>query len=66
MCSKKHIEYLEAAFLIRTVHRIDRTAKRFNRANFFKILTNPSIRRALFSPVSSVDDAIGVELGTEK
>lgn len=57
---KKYIEYLEAAFLIRTVHRIDRTAKRFKRANFFKVyLTNPSIRSALFSPVNSSDEAIG-------
>jgi len=57
---KKYIEYLEAAFLIRTVHRIDRTAKRFRRANFFKVyLTNPSIRSALFSPVNSSDEAIG-------
>ena len=47
---KKYIEYLEAAFLIRLVHRVDRSAKRFKRANFFKIyLTNPSIRAAATS-----------------
>ena len=34
---KRYIEYLEAAFLIRTVHRVDRSAKRFKRANFFKV-----------------------------
>ena len=57
---KKYIEYLEAAFLIRKVHRIDRNAKRFKRANFFKVyLTNPSIRSALFSPIDSNDSAIG-------
>lgn len=57
---KKYIEYLEAAFLIRTVHRVDRTAKRFKRANFFKVyLTNPSIRSALFSPITGNDNAIG-------
>ncbi|MCL7489460.1 MAG: ATP-binding protein [Desulfobulbaceae bacterium] len=57
---KKYIEYLEAAFLIKTVHRVDRNAKRFKRANFFKVyLTNPSIRSALFSPVNDQDDAIG-------
>ena len=57
---KKYIEYLEAAFLIRTVHRVDITAKRFKRANFFKVyLTNPSIRSALFSPISSEDHAMG-------
>lgn len=57
---KKYIEYLEAAFLIKTVHRVDRNAKRFKRANFFKVyLTNPSIRSALFSPVDENDDVIG-------
>lgn len=57
---KKYIEYFEAAFLVKIVHRIDRSAKRFRRANFFKIyLTNPSMRAALFSPVSSDDSAMG-------
>lgn len=57
---KRYIEYLEAAFLIKTVHRIDRSAKRFQRANFFKVyLTNPSIRSALFSPISSDDESMG-------
>lgn len=57
---KRYIEYLEAAFLIRTVQRVDMSAKRFRRANFFKVyLTNPSIRSALFSPVSADDQAIG-------
>ncbi len=63
---KKYIEYFEAAFLVKIVHRIDRSAKRFRRANFFKIyLTNPSMRAALFSPVSSDDSAMGslVETG---
>lgn len=46
---KRYLEYLEAAFLIKTVHRIDRNAKRFKRANFFKVyLTNPSMHCALF------------------
>ncbi len=57
---KRYIEYLEAAFLIRTVHRVDITARRFKRANYFKVyLTNPSIRSALFSPINEQDDAIG-------
>ena len=57
---KRYIEYLEAAFLIRTVHRIDRSGKRFQRANFFKVyLTNPSLRTALFSPVGPDDEAMG-------
>jgi uncharacterized protein len=57
---KRYIEYLEAAFLIKLVHRVDRNAKRFRRANFFKVyLANPSMRAALFAPVRSGDDAIG-------
>ncbi|MCA0374492.1 MAG: ATP-binding protein [Gemmatimonadetes bacterium] len=57
---KRYIEYLEAAFLLKVVHRIDRSAKRFQRANFFKVyLTNPSIRAALFSPIDADDDAVG-------
>jgi len=57
---KRYIGYLEAAFLVRVVHRVDRSAKRFQRANFFKIyLTNPSIRAALFSPIAEGDDAMG-------
>ena len=57
---KRYIEYLEAAFLIKLVHRVDRNAKRFKRANFFKIyLTNPSIRAALFSPIDDSDPFFG-------
>lgn len=56
---KRYIEYLEAAFLIKVVHRVDRSAKRFRRANFFKVyLTNPSMRAALFSPLQAEDEAI--------
>lgn len=57
---KRYIEYLEAAFLLKIVHRIDRAGKRFLRANFFKVyLTNPSMRAALFSPIEASDDAVG-------
>ena len=56
---KRYIEYLEAAFLIKVVHRIDRNAKRFRRANYFKVyLTNPSMRAALFSPLKADDSAV--------
>ena len=46
---KKYIEYLEAAFLIRTVSRIDKNAKRFQRAAAFKVLPDQPLhpRRAL-------------------
>jgi predicted AAA+ superfamily ATPase len=57
---KKYISYLEAAFLIKIVHRIDNNAKAFQRANFFKIyLTNPSLRCALFSPIKETDSFAG-------
>lgn len=57
---KKYLDYLEAAFLIKIVMRVDDTAKKFKRANFYKIyLTNPSLRSALFSPMQVTDEAIG-------
>ena len=57
---KKYLEYLEAAFLVKVVHRIDDNSKRFRRASFYKIfLTNPSLRSALFSPLQATDEALG-------
>ena len=57
---KKYIEYLEAAFLVKQVKRIDQSGKRFKRENFFKLyLTNPSLRSALFSPLSPNDNLLG-------
>jgi predicted AAA+ superfamily ATPase len=57
---KRYIDYLQSAFLIRVVHRVDCNAKRFQRANFFKVyLTNPSMRSALFSPLTENDDDMG-------
>ncbi|MGD2035177.1 MAG: ATP-binding protein [Bacteroidales bacterium] len=57
---KKYIEYLEAAFLIKRIRRISESGKKFKRENFFKIyLTNPSLRSALFSPLSSNDENLG-------
>lgn len=62
---KRYIEYLEAAFLIRIVHRVDQGARRFKRANFFKVyLTNPSIRSALFSSIDAEDPAMGALVET--
>ena len=55
-----YLEYLEAAFLIRRVHRVDENAMRMQRARTFKVyLTNPSIRAALFGMVMADDDAMG-------
>ena len=57
---KRYLEYLEAAFLIKVVHRIDDNLKKFKRATFYKIyLTNSSLRSALFSPLESTDDLFG-------
>jgi predicted AAA+ superfamily ATPase len=57
---RRYIEYLEAAFLIRVVHRVDKNARHFERAFRFKVyLTNPSIRSALFSPLGEDDESMG-------
>lgn len=57
---RNYLTYLEAAFLIRTVHRVDDNAQRFKRADYFKIyLTNPSLRSALFAPLEPTDDDMG-------
>ncbi|MBD2138875.1 ATP-binding protein [Anabaena sp. FACHB-1237] len=57
---KRYIEYLEAAFLIRRVERIDQNAKRFKRAMYFKVyLTNPSMRAALFGQLNADSEAMG-------
>ena len=57
---RKYISYLEAAFLIKVIHRTDDTAKSYKRETQFKIyLTNPSLRCALFQPITANDDQIG-------
>ena len=57
---KRYLEYLEAAFLIRRLERIDQNAKRFKRAVCFKVyLTNPSMRAALFGSIEADSKAIG-------
>jgi uncharacterized protein len=55
-----YLGYLEAAFLIKIVHRVDDNAKTFKRSDLFKIyLTNPSLRSALFAPLEATDDGMG-------
>ncbi|MBO4602587.1 MAG: ATP-binding protein [Salinivirgaceae bacterium] len=57
---RRYISYLEAAFLIKVIHRTDDTAKRYQRDTSFKIyLTNPSLRCALFQPITETDGEIG-------
>jgi predicted AAA+ superfamily ATPase len=56
---KRYIEYLEAAYLIKVIHKISNKPKQFRRATQFKIyLTNPSLRSALFSPLQLTDSFI--------
>jgi predicted AAA+ superfamily ATPase len=56
----RYLEYLEAAFLIRRVHRIDQNARHFQRATSFKVyLTNPSMRAALFGYLAEDDQTMG-------
>ncbi len=62
----KYIEYLEAAFLLRVVRRVDENARRFQRQRNFKVyLSNPSIRTALFGTLGQDDEEFGsfVETG---
>lgn len=57
---KKYLEYLESAFLIKVLNKVDINAKRLKRVTSFKVyLTNPSLRTALFSPIKSTDDEMG-------
>lgn len=57
---KKYLEYLEAAFLIKVIHKINDNAKKFKRVTSFKVyLTNPSLRTALFSPITETDNEMG-------
>ncbi|KAB1069136.1 ATP-binding protein [Tamlana haliotis] len=57
---KKYLEYLEAAFLIKVIHKINDNAKKFKRITSFKVyLTNPSLRTALFSPIIETDNEMG-------
>lgn len=56
---RKYLDYLEAAFLINRVQRVDQDAARFRRAATFKVyLTNPSLRAALFGGVGAEDTAM--------
>ena len=57
---KKYLEYLEAAFLIKVLNKVDINAKKLKRITSFKVyLTNPSLRTALFSPIKESDEEMG-------
>jgi len=54
---RKYLDFLESAWLIRRLHRVDKNAKRFQRAVAFKVfLTSPSWYAALFGPVLPTDE----------
>lgn len=56
----RYLEYLEAAFLIVRVRRVDDTGRTFQRMRQFKVyLTNPSMRAALYVPLKEGDEAMG-------
>ncbi|MDI9363400.1 MAG: ATP-binding protein [Flavobacterium sp.] len=62
---RQYLSYLEAAFLVHLVKRVDQKAGRFQRENFFKIyLTNPSLRSALFAPLTAEADGMGAIVET--
>lgn len=62
---RRYIEYLEAAFLLRVVQRIDRSARTFKRATRFKVyLSNPSMRTALFSALGPDDRELSRQVET--
>jgi len=53
---RKYLDYLEQAFLIRRVPRVDKNGKRFQRQVAFKVyLTTPCLYSALFAPVPATD-----------
>ena len=57
---KKYLEYLEAAFLIKVLNKVGINAKKLKRVTSFKVyLTNPSLRTALFSPITETDKEMG-------
>lgn len=62
---RRYIDYLESAFLLRTLRRIDHNARRFQRDRTFKtVLTNPSLRTALFSPLADGSEHLGAMVET--
>jgi len=54
---KKYITYLESAFLVKLLHRVDVTAKRFKNIMQFKVyLMNPSLFTGLFGKINPDDE----------
>lgn len=58
---KKYLDYLEAAFLIVRLYRVDQNARRLKKRSHFKVhLTNPCLRAALFGAVKEDDPSMGL------
>lgn len=63
--SNRYLEYLEAAFLIKVIRRIDQSGRRLKKGYSFKIyLTNPSLRSAIFAPIDSSSELFGSSVET--
>lgn len=57
---QKYIEYLEAAFLLKRVFRVDQDGKRYQRERHFKVyLTNSAMYTGLFGPRQADDPGFG-------
>jgi predicted AAA+ superfamily ATPase len=57
---QKYIEYLEAAFLIKRVFRVNQDGRRYQRARQFKVyLTNPAMYTGLFGARTPEDPGFG-------
>lgn len=57
---QRYIEYLEAAFLVKRVFRVDQDGKRYKRERSFKIyLTNPAMHTGLFGARKAEDPEFG-------
>ena len=57
---QKYIEYLEAAFLLKRVFRVDQDGKRYQRERNFKVfLTNSAMYTGLFGAKAADDDGFG-------
>jgi predicted AAA+ superfamily ATPase len=56
----RYIEYLEAAFLLQRVFRVDQSGRRYQRERGFKVyLTNPAMRTGLFGPLDAEASGFG-------
>jgi predicted AAA+ superfamily ATPase len=57
---KRYLDYLETAFLIYRLRRVDENARHFQRERGFKVhLVNPTMRSALFGRLRLEDERLG-------